>query len=88
MDGIHWGGVAAVAGMYAAFLIVGWLAARKVRHGSASDLMVAGRNLPGLTAVIAITLLVYAGTFVCNWSQLYIITKVGQEILHAMVLLG
>jgi solute carrier family 5 (high affinity choline transporter), member 7 len=46
MGGILWGGVAAVAGMYTAFLTVGWLAARKTRHGSASELMVAGRNLP------------------------------------------
>ena len=26
MEQIYWGGVAAVAGMYAAFLLVGWLA--------------------------------------------------------------
>ena len=46
MGGILWGGVAAVAGLYAVFLSVGWLAARRVKHGTASELMVAGRNLP------------------------------------------
>src|SRR5581483_6794605 len=50
----------------------------------AIDKYVATRNLPGLTIIIAVTLLVYGATFVCNWSQLYIITKVGQEILQVM----
>ena len=46
MAGIHWGGVTAIAAMYAVFLLVGWLAGRKVKHGTASEFMVAGRNLP------------------------------------------
>ena len=37
MGQIFWGGVAAVALMYAAFLVVGWLAARKVKEGTPAD---------------------------------------------------
>jgi solute carrier family 5 (high affinity choline transporter), member 7 len=55
MGGIHWGGVAAVTGMYAVFLTVGWLASRKVRHGTASEMMVANRNLPLWLATLTMT---------------------------------
>ena len=46
MHDIFWGGVIAVAVMYAIFFVIGWLAAAKVKEGSAADLIVAGRNMP------------------------------------------
>lgn len=48
-------GVAAVAAMYAAFLIVGWLASRKVREGTPADLIVAGRQMPMILAALTMT---------------------------------
>lgn len=39
----------------AAFLAVGLLAARKVRHGTAADLIVAGRSLPQWVALLTMT---------------------------------
>jgi high affinity choline transporter 7 len=39
----------------AAFLAVGLLAARKVKHGTASDLIVAGRSLPQWVALLTMT---------------------------------
>ena len=47
--------VAAVIVMYAAFLVVGWLAARKVRDGTAADLIVAGRAMPLWVAALTMT---------------------------------
>src|SRR5262245_57448106 len=47
--------VAAVVAMYIAFLIVGWLASRKVREGSAADLIVAGRAMPLWMAALTMT---------------------------------
>src|SRR6266498_3585924 len=41
--------------MYAAFMVVGWLASRKVREGSASDLIVAGRAMPLWIAALTMT---------------------------------
>src|SRR6266536_2262410 len=41
--------------MYAAFMVVGWLASRKVRDGSASDLIVAGRAMPLWIAALTMT---------------------------------
>jgi high affinity choline transporter 7 len=38
--------IAAITAMYAGFLLVGWLAARKVKNGTAADLIVAGRSMP------------------------------------------
>ncbi|MCI0639259.1 MAG: sodium:solute symporter family protein [Gemmataceae bacterium] len=55
MGNIHWGGVSAVIVMYAAFLFVGWLAKRKVREGTADDLLVAGRSMPLWIAVMTMT---------------------------------
>ena len=46
---------AAVVAMYAVFLLVGWIAARKVKHGSPADLMVAGRNMPVWIATLTMT---------------------------------
>src|SRR3954471_18541077 len=41
--------------MYAAFMVVGWIASRKVRGGSASDLIVAGRQMPLWIAALTMT---------------------------------
>lgn len=59
MDGqLDWGGVAVVAALYTAFLVVGFLAHRRVREGSAgaaADLMVAGRAMPLWIAIMTMT---------------------------------
>src|SRR5262245_29916171 len=47
--------VAAVLAMYVAFLVVGWLASRKVREGTPADLIVAGRNMPLVVAALTMT---------------------------------
>jgi high affinity choline transporter 7 len=47
--------VAAVVSMYAAFLVVGWLAARKVKDGTPADLIVAGRAMPLWIATLTMT---------------------------------
>ncbi len=41
--------------MYAAFLVVGWLASRKARGGTAADLIVAGRAMPMWVAALTMT---------------------------------
>ncbi|MCC6988634.1 MAG: sodium:solute symporter family protein [Acidobacteria bacterium] len=47
--------VAAVIAMFAAFLAVGWVASRKVRGGTAADLIVAGRAMPMWIAALTMT---------------------------------
>lgn len=47
--------LAAVAAMYGAFTVVGWLASRKVRDGTAADLIVAGRSMPLWIAALTMT---------------------------------
>jgi high affinity choline transporter 7 len=47
--------VVAVVGMYAAFMAVGWIASRKVRDGTAADLIVAGRDMPLWVAALTMT---------------------------------
>jgi high affinity choline transporter 7 len=47
--------LAAIVFMYAAFLVVGWLAARKVKDGDVADLIVAGRQMPVWIAVLTMT---------------------------------
>jgi high affinity choline transporter 7 len=47
--------VLAVVAMYAAFMIVGGLASRKVREGTAADLIVAGRSMPVWIAALTMT---------------------------------
>src|SRR4051812_44316525 len=44
-----------VIAMYAAFMVVGWLASRKVRTVTASDLIVAGRSMPLWIAALTMT---------------------------------
>ena len=41
--------------MYLAFMAVGWFASRRVREGSAADLIVAGRNMPVWVAALTMT---------------------------------
>ena len=48
-------GAAAVIAMYLAFLVVGWVASRKVREGTAADLIVAGRQMPMWIAALTMT---------------------------------
>lgn len=55
MHGVMWGGVIALAGMFAVFLVVGWLASRKVKHHSPVELMLAGRTMPIWIAVLTTT---------------------------------
>ncbi|MEY3187460.1 MAG: hypothetical protein RL675_1290 [Bacteroidota bacterium] len=52
---IDWTGVWVTGIMYALFLFVGWYASRKVKTGSASELLVAGRSLPLLMATLTMT---------------------------------
>ncbi len=47
--------IIAIIAMYSAFLVVGWLAARKVKDGSAEDLIVAGRAMPVWLATLTMT---------------------------------
>jgi high affinity choline transporter 7 len=48
-------GVLTVSGMYAVFLLVGWLASRKVREGTAEEMILAGRGLPLWLAIMTMT---------------------------------
>ncbi len=41
--------------MYASFLLVGWLAARKVKEGTPADLLLAGRSMPVWIATLTMT---------------------------------
>src|SRR5205814_6420777 len=47
--------IAAVVAMYAAFLVVGWFASRRIRQGTPADLMLAGRQMPLLVAALTMT---------------------------------
>lgn len=47
--------IVAIAIMYASFLLVGWLAARKVKDGTPADLLVAGRSMPVWIATLTMT---------------------------------
>jgi high affinity choline transporter 7 len=48
-------GIATVVAMYGAFMVVGWVASRKVRDGTAADLIVAGRQMPLWIAALTMT---------------------------------
>src|SRR3954449_606345 len=41
--------------MYGAFMVVGWIASRKARDGTAADLIVAGRTMPLWIAALTMT---------------------------------
>jgi solute carrier family 5 (high affinity choline transporter), member 7 len=47
--------IAAVVAMYGAFMAVGWFASRRVRAGTAADLIVAGRTMPLWVAALTMT---------------------------------
>ncbi len=47
--------ILAITTMYAAFLFVGWLAARKVKDGTPEDLLIAGRSMPIWIATLTMT---------------------------------
>jgi high affinity choline transporter 7 len=47
--------VVAVVLMYAAFTVVGWVASRRVKNGTAADLIVAGRQMPMWIAALTMT---------------------------------
>jgi solute carrier family 5 (high affinity choline transporter), member 7 len=47
--------VLAVVAMYGAFMSVGWLASRKIREGTAADMIVAGRAMPLWVAALTMT---------------------------------
>ena len=55
MGEIQWAGMAAVGGMYAVFLVIGWVASRKVKHATAGDLILAGRSMPLWIATMTMT---------------------------------
>jgi high affinity choline transporter 7 len=48
----NWIGVLAVAGMYAAFIAIGWRASRRLTLGTAAEYLVAGRAMPFWMATI------------------------------------
>ncbi len=47
--------IATIVFLYAAFLAIGWLAARRSRHGSTADLILAGRAMPLWLATLTMT---------------------------------
>jgi high affinity choline transporter 7 len=47
--------IAAVVAMYGSFLVVGWIASRRVQAGTAADLIVAGRQMPVWIAALTMT---------------------------------
>ncbi|MEW6210725.1 MAG: sodium:solute symporter family protein [Acidobacteriota bacterium] len=47
--------MAAVIAMYGSFLFVGWAASRKVKEGTATELIVAGRSMPMWIAMLTMT---------------------------------
>jgi solute carrier family 5 (high affinity choline transporter), member 7 len=55
LNSLDWGGFAAVGGMYAAFLVVGGLAARRVKGSPVAELILAGRDLPLWVATLTMT---------------------------------
>jgi solute carrier family 5 (high affinity choline transporter), member 7 len=52
MHPVNWGGILAVVGLYAVFLLVGWRASRSKPLETAADLLVAGRSMPFWMATI------------------------------------
>jgi Na+/proline symporter len=52
MHHANWGGIAVVAGLYAVFLVVGWMASRRHPLGTAAEFLVAGRAMPFWMATV------------------------------------
>jgi high affinity choline transporter 7 len=71
--------VAAVAVMYAAFLVVGWLAARKVKDGTAADLILAGRAMPLWIATLTMT---------ATWVDGGYLLGTAEAVYHSSIALG
>jgi high affinity choline transporter 7 len=55
MNDFYWPGLLAVVVLYMGFLIVGWIAARKAKSGTAGDLLLAGRAMPLWIAALTMT---------------------------------
>ena len=52
---IDWIGVCVTLLMYIIFLLIGWYASKKVKKGSASEMLVAGRSMPLIMATLTMT---------------------------------
>jgi solute carrier family 5 (high affinity choline transporter), member 7 len=52
MQQANWGGILAVAVLYGVFIVVGWAASRRLKLGTAAELLVAGRAMPFWMATI------------------------------------
>lgn len=55
MRQLYWPGLITVLVLYAVFLVIGWLAARKAKSGTAGDLLLAGRAMPLWIATLTMT---------------------------------
>lgn len=69
MGGVYWGGIAAIGSLYALFLGIGWMASRKTRDGSASDLILAGRAMPLWIATLTMTATWVDGGYILGTAQ-------------------
>lgn len=54
-NNIDWVGVTVILALYVVFILIGWLASRRVKEGSASDMILAGRGVPLMLAVMTMT---------------------------------
>lgn len=52
---IDWIGVGVTMLMFAIFLLIGWYASKKVKKGSAAEMLVAGRSMPLIIATLTMT---------------------------------
>ncbi len=52
MHEANWAGIAAVATLYLVFFVVGWRASKRLKLGTASELLVAGRAMPFWMATV------------------------------------
>lgn len=52
---IDWIGVGVTILMYTIFLLIGWYASKKVKKGTAAELLVAGRSMPLIMATLTMT---------------------------------
>jgi high affinity choline transporter 7 len=55
MSNIYWGGLLCMAVFYAAIFFVGVYFSRRRTHGTTADLMLAGRNMPLMVALLTMT---------------------------------
>jgi high affinity choline transporter 7 len=69
MNNVHWGGLAAIAAMYAIFLIIGCIASRKVKHASPGELILAGRSMPLWIATMTMTATWVDGGYLLGTAQ-------------------